>query len=185
MNTNDMIPSMAFVDPKSVIRSLPDAPKGVVADFGCGAGYFTVEFSKAVGDEGSVIAIDVLPSALDAMQSRIKTEGLRNVTVKRANLERANGSGLAPASIDWIIAKDILFQNAKKDILIGEIARVLRPGGRAIVMEWNPEAAGGIGPDVELRVSRDELKGMLRSSGFSEIRDLPVGAFHYAFLVTK
>lgn len=180
-----MIQSTAFVDPKAVIRSLPVQPKGVVADFGCGAGYFSVEFAKAVGDDGSVIAIDVLPSALEAMRSRIKTEGLRNITVKRANLERENGSGLESASVDWIIAKDVLFQNAKKDILINEIARVLRPGGQAIVMEWSPVAGGAIGPDSELRVPQDHLKRLLQSAGFSAINDLPVGAFHYAFLVTK
>jgi ubiquinone/menaquinone biosynthesis C-methylase UbiE len=177
--------SQTFVDPKAVIQSLPIPPKGVVVDFGCGAGYFAVEFAKAVGEDGSVIAIDVLPSALDAMQSRIKTEGLRNIAVKRANLERVNGSGLAPASADWVIAKDVLFQNAKKDILIHEIARVLRPGGQAIIMEWAPVAGGGIGPSSELRVPPEELRALLESAGFSEMHDLPVGAFHYAFLVTK
>jgi len=180
-----MIPSMSFVDPKEVIRSLPEKPKGTVADFGCGAGYFSVEFSKAVGNDGRVIAIDVLPAALEAIESRIKTEGLRNVATKRANLERVNGSGLAPASVDWVVAKDILFQNAKKDVVIGEIARVLRSGGHAVIMEWSPSAGGGIGPDVKLRVSPDELRNLLRSAGLSDIRDLPVGAFHYAFFVTK
>lgn len=182
---NDMIQSTAFVDPNAVIRSLPERPKGVVADFGCGAGYFSIEFAKAVGDEGNVIAIDVLPSALEAVQSRIKSEGIRNIAVKRANLERVNGSGLAPASVDWVIAKDVLFQNAKKEILIAEVRRVLRPGGHAVVMEWSPVAGGIVGPDAELRVSPEEVKRLLEAVGFSDIRDLPVGAFHYAFLVTK
>ncbi|NTW14762.1 MAG: methyltransferase domain-containing protein [Candidatus Moranbacteria bacterium] len=180
-----MMPSMAFVDPRQVIGALPERPKGTIADFGCGAGYFSVEFAKAVGDEGNVIALDVLPSALDAVEGRIKTEGLRNITTKRVNLERANGSGLGPSSVDWVILKDVLFQNAKKEILVGEIFRVLRPGGHAIIMEWAPVSGGGIGPDQELRVPPEALKDLLRKAGFSDVRDLQVGAFHYGFLVTK
>ncbi len=180
-----MMQSMAFVDPHAVIRSLPEKPKGVIADFGCGAGYFSLEFAKEVGDDGRVIAIDVLPSALEAIQGRIKADGIHNIVTKRANLERVNGSGLEPSSIDWVIAKDVLFQNAKRDILIGEIARVLRPGGHAVIMEWGPAAGGGIGPDVKLRVSPDEVRGLLTTTGFSDIQDLSVGAYHYAFFVTR
>ncbi len=176
---------MSFVDPKEVIRILPDPPKGTIADFGCGAGYFSTAFSQAVGDHGTVIAIDVLPSALEAVQSKIKTEGLRNIVTKRANLERENGSGLDASSVDWVVAKDIFFQNRKRDVLVREIFRVLRPGGHAIVMEWNPSVPGTVGPDAGIRVSADELRSLVRDAGFSEIGDLPVGAFHYAFYLTK
>jgi len=180
-----MIQSKVFVDPKEVFRSLPEQPKGTVVDFGCGAGYFSIEFAKAMGDEGEVIAIDVLPSALEAMQSRIKSEGLRNIVTKRANLEKPGGSGLAPASVDWVIAKDVLFQNKHRGIMISEIARIIRPGGHAIIMEWGPISIGNIGPDEDDRVAPDDLRGLLASAGFSETHELPVGAFHYAFLVTK
>jgi ubiquinone/menaquinone biosynthesis C-methylase UbiE len=178
-----MLPS-TFVDPKSVIRSLPVAPRGVVADFGCGAGYFSVEFARAVGDDGEVIAIDVLPSALEAMESQIKTLGIKNIRTKRANLEREGGSGLEPASIDWVVAKDILFQNQNKEIILREIARVLRSGGHALVMEWSPESPS-VGPDAGSRLSADALKELLAESGLRVEQEIPVGAFHYAFLVTK
>jgi len=178
-----MLPS-TFVDPKAVIRSLPVAPKGVVADFGCGAGYFSVEFARAVGASGEVIALDVLPSALEAVESQIKTLGLKNIRTKRVNLEHEGGSGLDAASVDWVVAKDVLFQNEKKDVLVREIARVLRSGGHALVMEWNPETPG-IGPDAGTRISQTSLRELLASVQLSIVQDIPVGAFHYAFLVTK
>lgn len=178
-----MLPS-TFVDPRSVVRSLPVAPKGVVADFGCGAGYFSVEFARAVGDDGEVIAIDVLPSALEAMESQIKTLGIRNIRTKRANLEREGGSGLQPASVDWVVAKDILFQNQNKEVILREIARVLRPGGRALIMEWSPESPS-VGPDAGTRLSSEVLKELLGKSGLHVEQEVPVGAFHYAFLATK
>lgn len=173
-----------FVDPKSVVRALPVAPHGVIADFGCGAGYFSVEFAKAVGDDGRVIAIDVLPSALEAVESQAKTLGIKNITTKRANLEKEGGSGLAPESVDFVIAKDVLFQNEKKEVLLGEIVRVLRPGATALVMEWNP-AARDVGPDAGSRITQEQLKELLSSVGLKVVQELPVGGYHYAFLVNK
>ncbi len=173
-----------FVDPKAVVRSLPIAPQGTVADFGCGAGYFSVEFAKAVGDEGNVIALDVLPSALEAVESQMKTQGLKNISTRRANLENENGSGLPPASVDWVISKDILFQNEKKSVILREMARILRPGGHALVMEWSPDAAS-VGPDAGSRIAPEDLKKLIAEAGLTVGQEIPVGGFHYAFLVTK
>lgn len=175
----------SFVDPKAVVRTLPVELSGTVADFGCGAGYFSIEFARALGENGQVIAIDVLPSALEAVESQAKLQNIRNITVKRANLEHEGGSGLSAESVDWAIAKDMLFQNKEKETILREIFRVLRPGGYALIMEWDPEAGGSVGPEESLRVPKETLESLLKGIGFSETDDMPVGAFHYAFLVRK
>lgn len=181
-----MMPSSSsFVDPKAMIRALPEEPKGTVADFGCGAGYFSIEFARAVGDNGHVIAIDVLPSALEAIESQAKLFGLKNITTKRANLEHEGGSGLSANSVDWVVAKDMLFQNERKDVVLREIFRVLRPGGFAVIMEWGSASQLNVGPEAGSRVEPEELKVLLAETGFSDVKDIPVGAFHYAFLVSK
>lgn len=177
------IPS-TFVDPKAVIRQLGSLSGNVVADFGCGAGYFSIESARAVGENGLVYAIDVLPSALEAIESQARTQGLQNVVPKRANLEQENGSGLPPASVDWVIAKDVFFQNKSRDIMMREIARILRPNGRVLVMEWSKEDMG-VGPDMALRLSSDEMKSLAGQASLSFERDVPVGAFHFAFIAKK
>lgn len=177
--------SSSFVDPKAVIRALPEEPRGTIVDFGCGAGYFSIEFARAVGDEGHVVAIDVLPSALEALESQIQLFGLKNITTKRANLERDGGSGLSSNSADWAIAKDMLFQNDQKDVILREIFRVLKPGRFAIIMEWGSASRLNVGPKAGSRIEPEELKKMLSDTGFSDVRDIPVGTFHYAFLVSK
>ncbi len=176
--------NLSFVDPAEVLRGLPIQLGQKVVDFGCGAGFFSFEFAKRVGPEGQVIALDILPSALEAVASRAKTLGLQNLETRRANLEREKGSRLLAESMDWVVIKDMLFQNENKQVILSEAFQVLQLGGHAFVMEWRPEATT-FGPERGLRVSQDVLKRLLEEVGFSIVKELSVGAFHYAFLVTK
>ncbi len=181
MNTSS---APTFADPSAIVDQLSIELGCKVADFGCGSGFFSLEFAQRVGSGGQVYAFDVLPSALEAVTSRAKTLGLSNVIIKRANLEKESGSGLASESMDWVVIKDILFQNKDKNAILGEVARVLKPGGHAILMEWNPKESL-VGPDANLRVSPDQLRTLLEAVRLSVEKELPVGGFHYAFLVKK
>lgn len=176
--------NLMFVDPATVVKKLDIAPGSKVADFGCGSGFFSFEFSRHVGSEGVVYALDVLPSALEAVNSHVKTLGLNNVITKRVNLENEQGSGLGNTSIDWAVLKDVLFQNKKKDVMLREVARVLKPGGRVLIMEWNPDEAL-VGPEKSLRISKEEVQVLVGQAGLTIDRELPVGGFHYAFIAKK
>lgn len=175
---------LVFVEPKQVVRELSLGLGDTVADFGAGSGYFSFECARAVGDEGKVYALDVLPSALEAITSRAKALGLSNVVAQRVNLERPNGSGLGSATVDWVIVKDVLMQNKDKATILREVARVLKPDGRAIIIEWHPDE-GTVGPDRELRIAPETLKGLLSESGLTVVEEPSVGGFHYAFIVKK
>ena len=180
----DSSQGLAFVDPATVVNKLSVAPGSTVADFGCGSGFFSFEFSRRVGTEGTVYALDVLPQALEAVTSHAKTQGISNITTKRVNLENEHGSGLGGASIDWVVLKDVLLQNNKKDVLLREVAYVLKPGGRALIMEWNPDETL-VGPEKTLRISKKELQALIVHAGLSVDEELSVGGFHYAYIAKK
>ena len=175
---------MTFVDPATTIRKLEIAPGMIVADFGCGAGYFTFEAAKAVGAEGKVYALDILTAALEAVASRTKVLGLQNVETKRVNLEKLGGSGLQPDSVDWVFLKDMLFQNNNKEVILQEILRVLKVGGKIFLMEWIPEDVP-MGPEEGMRVSEEDTRALVEKIGFHPENNIPAGDFHYALIVRK
>ena len=173
-----------FLNPEKIIGQLDIRPGSSVADFGCASGYFSLPFAQAIGSEGELIAIDILPQALETVESRAKSVGLSNVRTKRANLEKEAGSGLEGETLDWVIMKGVLFQNRDKGIIIKEAYRVLKPGGRAIIVEWGDKDFS-IGPHKGLRVPKEALEELTKKEGFSLDGQVEAGKFHYAFVAVK
>lgn len=180
-------PAAAFVDPEIVVSQSQVMPGATVVDFGCGSGYFSLAFARAVGKDGKVYAMDILPSALEAVASRAKLLGLTNIVTKRANLEREHGTGLPDASADWIIMKDVLFQNEHKDVMLREASRILRTGGRVFIMEWAKDERGleSVGPEADLRVTKEALMELAKTAGLRFLQEYQVGDFHYAAAFEK
>jgi ubiquinone/menaquinone biosynthesis C-methylase UbiE len=173
----------SFVDPRKIIKIAGIKRGDKVADFGCGAGYFSIPIAVVVGDGGEVYAFDVLPSAIEATASYAKVSGVDNVITKRVNLEKENGTILADGSVDWVIIKDVLFQNKGRQIILKEANRVLRSGGNILVMEWNNNSI--IGPERKTRLDIKDVMEMIFSQGFVFKKQSTAGDYHYVIVATK
>jgi ubiquinone/menaquinone biosynthesis C-methylase UbiE len=173
-----------FIDPEAIIKQLNISSGSMAADFGCGPGYFSLPFANVIGEDGHLYALDVLPQALESVKSKAKTSGLVNISTQRVNLEKEGGSHLRSASLDWVIMKDVLFQNQKKEIMLAEAYRVLKNGGKMVVVEWNDDDSN-IGPERSIRISQDHLKKIVGEAGFKIEKNVDAGYYHYAFVALK
>lgn len=176
--------AVKFSNPEAIVEKLELQSGSVVADFGCGSGYFSLPIAEKIGEEGVVYSLDILPQSLEAVMSKAKTAGLNNIVTKRVNLEKEGGSRLPDGSCDWVIMKCILFQNKNKLIILSEAKRILKDGGKALVVEWDINDAS-IGPDMSLRISKEALSGIIQQVGLSIFKELPVSDFHYGLVLVK
>jgi ubiquinone/menaquinone biosynthesis C-methylase UbiE len=181
---DNQTPISKFIDPINVISQLEISKGNIIADFGCGSGYFSIPLAQAVGEDGIVYSLDVLPQALEAVASKVKALNLTNVKTKRVNLEREKGSGLEDESMNWVIVKDMLFQNGNKKIILKEAYRVLKPEGKVFVMEWNDKDLT-VGPEKKLRVPKEELENIIKENNFKIEKEIEAGDFHYAMIIVK
>ena len=173
-----------FLDPQALLRNVPLAPGMVVADFGCGNGYYSIAAASKVGQKGQVFAIDIMPEALSQTATLAKMEGLRNIVMRQCDLEKFGGcSDLPETSCDLVIVASLLHQIEKKDNAVREAYRALKTGGKILVVEWLPEAK--LGPAPQDRLQATEIKTLLEKNGFRPVKELPAGAFHYAWLYSK
>jgi len=65
-----------------------------------------------------------------------------------------------------------------------EAARVLRPGGRALVIDWQ-DSFGGLGPHTKDIVTAAQAKDFFAQAGFAYDGTAPAGAYHWGLLFRK
>ncbi len=173
------------MDPERIVVGFGLAEGMHVADFGSGAGYFTILVAKRVGDSGLVTAVDILNSALETLRAKAKVDGLGNIQTVRSNLEVFGSSGLASDSQDAVLLANILFQSSNKPAIIAEARRVLKPGGALIVIDWK-KGTGGFGPPEDLRTEEEEMKQLIQGSdGLQFQNQIDAGVFHYGQIFKK
>ena len=176
--------TVKFLDPKAIISSLDILPGMKVAHFGCGTGFFTFPVAKKVGEGGVVYAIDIQMSKIEAMQSQAKILGLNNIDVCRVNLEEEKGIKLKNESVDWVFMVNMLYQNKKKREIITEAQRILKAGGNILIIDWDDKDQS-IGPDIKVRVSKDELLNIIEKSDLALSQKINVSNFHFGWILTK
>ncbi len=98
-----------------------------VADLGCGTGALAAELAPLVG---RVVGVDQSAAMLKA--ARRRTEGLANVELRRGALEAVP---LDDGSCDAALLVLVLTYVAEPATVLREAARILRPGGRAVVVD--------------------------------------------------
>lgn len=171
-----------FLQPEEIIQQLNIEKNITIADFGCGAGYFTIPLAK-IAEQGKVYALDILDTALESVQSRAKIEGLFNIEVRNCDLEKLGKSGLEDNSIDLVLLANILFQSFQKPAIIKEAKRVLKQGGKIVIIDW--KANQPMGPPENLIVSLNLAKKVTKEQGLNFKKEFPVDKYHWGAVFVK
>lgn len=172
-----------FLDPASILAYSGIKSGATVADFGAGNGFYPVAAAKLVGENGVVYAVDAKPEALEATMSAARHEGLKNIYTVRHDMELP-GTPIEDTSCDGVILSGILHLSHLRQNVLRESYRVLKTGGRLVVIEWKKEPLP-FGPPIDSRIDKSELPGILAESGFRLQTEIPADAFHYAFVFLK
>jgi arsenite methyltransferase len=117
----------------TIIKNLNLREGMTVGDIGSGGGYFTHEFSRKVGNDGQVYAIDVNGDALDYISSNMSKEGINNVKTIRAN---PNGSNL-PFGVDIFFLRNVFHHLHDQEGYFRNIKEHLNQDGQIAIIDFN------------------------------------------------
>lgn len=107
-------------------------PGMTVVDLGSGAGIDCFLAAPKVGPTGRVIGIDMTDAMLDKARAFATEKGYGNVEFRKGVIEDLP---LDDDSVDLVISNCVINLSPDKAKVFAEIARVLRPGGRAAISD--------------------------------------------------
>lgn len=173
-----------FSDPKNNIKQLHLTEGMSVADFGSGSGHYVMAASELVGDRGRVYAIDLQQSLLQKVKRMVEDAKRENVDVLWGDIEAVEGTKLADESVDVVIIANTLFQVENKGATAIEIHRVLKGGGKLMVIDWS-DSFGGMGPQTGDIVTESKAREIFIEKGFVFDSRFDAGENHYGLIFHK
>lgn len=174
----------SFLTPMKALRAAKLDAGMRVADFGAGSGFFARAAARLVGPQGVVWAVDMSGDLLARLKNLASAEGLENIEVVRGDIERPSGSNLPAGQFDFVVLANVLFGAEDRLALAREAARVLRRGGRALVVDWR-DSWGGMGPHPEHVVTIGAARDIFEKAGLDYVEDVPAGEYHWGLIVRK
>ncbi|MFC1720811.1 methyltransferase domain-containing protein [Patescibacteria group bacterium] len=173
-----------FTDPEQNINHLHLREGYQVADLGAGIGAYSFAAARKIGKSGKVYAVEVQKDLVSKIRNGALGAKLENVEVLWGDVEEKGGSKIADNVVDAVIISNILFQTEDKDGLLAETNRILKSGGKILVVEWS-ESFSGLGPQPEHVVQKAKAKHLFGGAGFALEEEFDAGEHHYGFVFTK
>jgi ubiquinone/menaquinone biosynthesis C-methylase UbiE len=123
-----------FFGPLTTLQGADMHPGQTVLEVGCGSGFFTIPAARLLGDQGRLIAMDVLSESVDYVSEKVRAADLKNVRVIKGD---AAATGLDAGSIDTILLFGVIpAPTLPLARLLPELHRVLKAKGTLAV--WPP-----------------------------------------------
>ncbi len=103
------------------------SPGATVLDIGCGAGFDSFIAARQVGERGRVISVDMTPAMLEKASAGAREAGIANIEFREGFAESLP---VPDQSIDVVISNGVINLCPDKMVVMQEVNRVLKPGGR-------------------------------------------------------
>jgi 2-polyprenyl-3-methyl-5-hydroxy-6-metoxy-1,4-benzoquinol methylase len=135
-----------------------------VADFGCGTGVFSRAMARWAKH---VWAIDQSEEALSQARTLARRDELTNITFLREDLHRLSLKG---GRMDLVVISQSLHHVESPSAVVREAARLLKPGGRLVVLELMPHEEKWVLERLghrHLGFTPEVIEGALREAGFT------------------
>jgi ubiquinone/menaquinone biosynthesis C-methylase UbiE len=112
--------------------ALVPRPGEHILEVGPGTGHYTLPVAEWIGPGGRLDAFDVQPEMLRQVERRATARGLSNVVTREGD---ARSLPYDDGTFDAVFMVTVLGEIPDQDAALREVARVLRPGGRAVFGE--------------------------------------------------
>ncbi len=173
-----------FSDPRSNIEQFRLDPGMIVADLGAGSGHYSLIASRAIAPTGRVYAVDVQKDLLLRLKADASRLHIGGIEILVGDLEHLGGTKIREASVDRVIASNILFMIENKKNFVNEIKRILKKNGKVLFIDWS-SSFGHMGPHPEQVIYKEQGMKLFTDAGFVYEREIGAGDHHYGLVLRR
>jgi len=130
----------AWQRPDEVMNILGLKPGSVVADAGCGKGYFTFHLADRVGPQGKVYAVDIKKDLIADLQREAEAKSLSQI---EPVVGAPDDPHLPLGTLDAILVVDAYHEMHDYDAMLETFYRALKPGGLLGIIDFEAELGQG------------------------------------------
>ncbi len=164
---------MNHTDHVNLLRDGIPEPGGTWADFGSGAGAFTLALAELLGPDGTIHAVDKNRRALSELR-RVTAARFPQLTLHILAADFTYPFDLPP--LDGVVMANSLHFVREKDRVFELVRGCLKPGGRLIVVEYNTDQSNKW---VPYPFSYRTWEALAYRSGFVETQLLATRPSHF------
>ncbi len=172
-----------FTDPVKNLKAFGLREDMIVADMGAGSGFYTIPAAEMV-PKGKVYAIEIQKDFLTTIKNKAAEAHLDNIECLLGDVEKIGGTKIKDKVVDVVISSNILFQIEDKDKFIEEAKRILKPGGKILLIDWS-DSPSSIGLGFDKIVPKYTAREMFEKNGFIWERDISALEHHYGMILVK
>lgn len=147
--------------PEEIVEALNLKKGAIVADIGAGTGYMVAHLSQAVGEAGTVIAIDAEAAMVDYLTRHSSELGPATIVPQKVGFHDPD---LRTESVDAVLILDTWHHMTERESYARKVYAGLKPGGRIVIVDYRPDAESG--PPKSMRLAASEVISQLKSVGF-------------------
>jgi ubiquinone/menaquinone biosynthesis C-methylase UbiE len=176
--------SYDLIDADALWAELGLAPGTTFLDLGCGQGNYALAAAGRVGPAGTVYAVDLWEEGIAALRDRAARAGCGNL---QALVAPAGRLPVADGSVDVGFMATVLHDLAEAGTAagaLGELARVIKPGGSLAIVEFE-KIDGPPGPPRHIRLDAGEVAGLVAPYGFVPGQTVKLGPYNYLMTFVK
>lgn len=155
-----------------------------VADLGAGGGLFTLQAARLVGDQGEIYAVDIMKSMLSDIESKARMANLYNIKTVWSNIEILGATKIPEDTLDFVLLINILFQSQATDKMLNEAARLLKSGGKMLIIDWSA-ANTGMGPKDDKQIDPNNIINQAKSTNLVLEQQFVAGQYHFGLIFIK
>ncbi len=167
-----------FLNPDSILDKIGLERKMVLADLGCGTGFFTIPASLRVK---KVYALDVQREMLDILQAKIKKQKLANIELI---LSKESSIPLPDDSVDILLMANVFHELEDRSAILEEGKRILSSRGKLAIVDWK-KIEMDFGPPVEERLAEEEIISICKDGGFEFRERSDAGPYNYLLVFNR